>query len=101
MHGRRSLNLELTPLDPNLERNLRRSLRARAEMEENQRNANMEEQEEYQDARAGNREQRRAYDVDFNMSLRKLFTLVATSSHSCTVLPPTNTTNYDLMPHVI
>jgi hypothetical protein len=58
MHGQQSLNLELTPLDPDLERNLRRSLRTRVEMEKNQRNANMEEQEEYQDARAGNEEQR-------------------------------------------
>ena len=69
MFGRQSLNLELTPIDPNLERNLRRSLRAHAEMGDNQRNANMEEHEEYQDARAGNREQRRAYDVDFTTSL--------------------------------
>jgi hypothetical protein len=58
MHGRRSLNLELTPLDPNLERNLRRVHRARVEMEANPRNANEEEQEDYQDARAGNGEQR-------------------------------------------
>jgi hypothetical protein len=101
MHGQQSLNLELTPLDPELERNLRRSLRARVEMEENQRNANMEEQEEYQDARAGNEEQRRAYDMDFTTSLRELFALVATSSHSCIVLPLTNATHYDLKPHVI
>jgi hypothetical protein len=65
MHGRRSLNLELTPLDPGLERNLRRSLRARAVMGNNQRNPRMEEHqedqrnprreehEEYQDARDG------------------------------------------------
>jgi hypothetical protein len=38
MHGWQSLNLEFTPLDPNLERNLRRSLRARAEMGDNQKN---------------------------------------------------------------
>jgi hypothetical protein len=48
------LNLELTPLDPDLERNLRRSLKACAEMGDNQRNANVEEHEEFQDARAGN-----------------------------------------------
>jgi hypothetical protein len=95
------LNLELTPLDPDLERNLRRSLRARAEMEENQRNANVEKHEEYQDARAGNGEQRRAYDLDFTRSLQELFTPVATSSHSCIVLPLTNATHYDLKPHVI
>jgi hypothetical protein len=38
-------------------------------MRDNQRNVNVEEHEDYQDARAGNREQRRAYDVDFTMSL--------------------------------
>jgi hypothetical protein len=58
MHGRRSLNLKLTPLDPNLKRNLRRVHRACVEMEANPRNANEEEQEDYQDARAGNGEQR-------------------------------------------
>ena len=57
MHGRRSLNLELTPLDPDLERNLRRAHRAHGEMEDNPRNANPEEHVEYQDARAGNVEQ--------------------------------------------
>jgi hypothetical protein len=73
MHGWRSLNLELTPLDPDLERNIRRAHRAQVEMGdnprnpreeehgENQRNPRMEEHEEYQDAREGNEEQRRAY----------------------------------------
>jgi hypothetical protein len=81
MLGRRSLNLELTPLDPDLERNLRRSLRARAEMGDNrrnprvedhqddQRNPRREEHEEYQDARDGNGENRRAYELDFTTSL--------------------------------
>jgi hypothetical protein len=101
MHGRRSLNLELTLLDPDLERNLRRSLRVHAKMGDNQRNANAEEHEEYQDARAGNGEQRRAYNMDFTTSLPELFAPVATSSHSCIVLPPTNATHYDLKPHVI
>jgi hypothetical protein len=101
MLGRRSLNLELTPLDPDLERNLRRSLRTCAKMGDNQRNAHVEEHEEYQDARAGNGEQRRAYDVDFTTSLWELFAPIATSSHSCIVLLPTNATHYDLKPHVI
>jgi hypothetical protein len=65
------------------------------------RNANEEEHEEYQDARVEHMEQRRAYDVDFTTSLRELFAPVATSSHSCIVLPPTNATHYDLKPHVI
>jgi hypothetical protein len=50
------LNLELTPLDPDLERNIRRAHRAHIEMEDIPRNANEEEQEDYQDARAGNGE---------------------------------------------
>jgi hypothetical protein len=60
------LNLELTPLDPDLERNIRRACRARGEMGDNQRNPRMEEheqnprneeeQEEYQDVRVGNGE---------------------------------------------
>jgi hypothetical protein len=81
MLGLRSLNLELTPLDPDLERNLRRSRRTHAEMGDNQRNPrveeheqnpreeNMEEHEEFQDARAGNGEHRRAYELDFTTSL--------------------------------
>jgi hypothetical protein len=101
MHGQRSLNLELTPLDPDLERNIRKAHRAYVEMGDNQRNANVEEHEDYQDARAGNMEHRRAYDVDFTMSLRELFAPIATSSHSSIVLPPTNATHYDLKTHVI
>jgi hypothetical protein len=88
-------------LAQHLERNIRKARRAHVEMGDNQRNAHVEEHEEYQDARAGNGEQRRAYDVDFTMSLRELFAPVATSSHSCIVLPPTNATHYNLMPHVI
>ena len=63
MRGRRSLNLELIPLDPDLERNLRRSRRTSFEMD-NPRNANPEEHEEYRDVRVGHMEQRRAYDMD-------------------------------------
>jgi hypothetical protein len=39
--------------------------------------------------------------MDFTTSLRDLFALVATSSHSCILLPPTNATHFDLKPHVI
>jgi hypothetical protein len=35
------------------------------------------------------------------MSLCELFASVATRSHSCIVLPPTNATHYDLKPHMI
>jgi hypothetical protein len=34
-------------------------------------------------------------------ALRELFAPIATSSHSCIVLPPTNATHFDLKPHVI
>jgi hypothetical protein len=113
MRGRQSLNLELTPLHPDLERNIRRVRQAQVEMGdnprnpreeehgENQRNPRMEEHEEYQDAREGNGEQRQAYEVDFTTSLRELFEPTAVRSHSCIMLPPTNATHYDLKPHVI
>jgi hypothetical protein len=100
MLGRRSVNLELTSLDPKLEITIRRARRAQVEMGDNQRNPRVEEHEEHQDAREGNGEQIRAYDVDFT-SLRELFAPTAVSSHSCIVLPPTNATHYDLKPHVI
>jgi hypothetical protein len=112
MYGRRSLNLELTPLDPDLKRNIKRERRAQAKMGDNQRNPRVEqhdenqrneqeENKEFQDARAGNGEHRRTYELDFTTSLRELFAPTAVSSHSCIVLPPTNATHYDLKPHVI
>jgi hypothetical protein len=112
MHGRRSLNLELTPLDPDLERNIRRARRAQAEMGDNQREPRVEqheenrrdeeeENEEFEDARAGNGEHRRMYELDFMTALHELFAPTAVSTHSCIVLPPTNATHYDLKPHVI
>lgn len=61
----------------------------------------MEEHKEYKDARAGNGEQRQAYELDFTTSLKELFAPIAVSSHSCIVLPPTNAIHYDLKPHVI
>ena len=91
MLGRRSQNLELIPLDPNLKRNLRRTRRALVEMGDDLRNTNPKEHVEYQDARAGNDEQARAWHVDFTTSRRDLFVLVVTSSHSCIVLPPIST----------
>jgi hypothetical protein len=48
------VNLELTSLDPDLERTLRRARRAQVEMGDNQRNPRVEEHEEHQDAREGN-----------------------------------------------
>ena len=69
MRGRRSLNLELIPLDPDLERNHRRTHREPIKMGDNERNARQEENREYQDARQENVEQNRAYNVDFTTSL--------------------------------
>ena len=101
MLGQRSLNVDLIPLDPNLERNLRRTHRAPIEMGNNERNAHQEETQEYQEAREENVEHIRAYNVDFTTPLQELFAPVATSSHSCIVLPTTNATHFDLKPHII
>ena len=110
MHGRRSLNLDLIPLDPKIDRTLRRTQRTpvecdiRGEMRDQRDNIpkNVEQPRfENEDARAENEEQVRAWNVDFTTSLRDLFAPVATSSHSCIVLPPTNATHFDLKPHVI
>ena len=96
MHGRRSLNLELVPLDPDIDRTLRRTQKATVvseisgEMGDWRENIpeNVEQPIfENDDVRAGNGEQARAWHVDFTTSLRDLFTPVATSSHSCIVLP--------------
>jgi hypothetical protein len=111
MRGRRSQNLDLIPLNPDLERTIRRIGRAPVEREtvemgENLRNVNQPaniEQPGFEnpDVRAENEEQVRAWNVDFTTSLLDLFAHVATSFHSCIVLPPTNATHFDLKPHVI
>ena len=110
MHGRRSQNLELIPLDPDLDRTLRRNWRApavseiRGEMGDRWENIPENAEQpifENEDARAGNEEQASAWHMDFTTSLWDWFAPVATSSHSCIVLPPTNATHFDLKPHVI
>jgi hypothetical protein len=110
MHGRRSLNLDLLPLDPKIIRTLRRTRRApvvskiRGEMGDQRDNIpeNVEHPIfENEDARAKNGKQVRAWHVDSTTSLRDLFAPIVTSSHSCIVLPPTNATHFDLKPHVI
>jgi hypothetical protein len=87
MLGRRSLNLDLTSLDPEIERTLRRRLRNSVEMGDNM--------------HAGENERHRGENVDHIRSLRDLFAPVATNSPSCIMLPPTNATHFDLKPHVI
>jgi hypothetical protein len=47
MRGQRSLNLELMPLYPDLERNLRKAQRAHVEMGDNERNAQQKENQDY------------------------------------------------------
>ena len=110
MHGRRSLNLELIPLDPDIDRTLWRTWRAtveseiRGEMGDQRDNMPKNVEQlifENENARVENGEQVRAWHIDFTRSLRELFAPIATSSHSCIVLPPTNATHFDLKPHVI
>jgi hypothetical protein len=87
MLGRRSLNLDLTSLDPEIEKTFRRRLRNFVEMRDNM--------------NAGENERHRGENVDHTISLRDLFAPVATNSPLCIVLPPTNATHFDLKPHVI
>jgi hypothetical protein len=86
MLGRRSLNLDLTSSDPEIERTPRRRLRNSIEMGDNM--------------NAGENERHRVENVDHTRSLRVLFAPVPTNS-PCTVLPPTNVTHFDLKPYVI
>ena len=74
MHGRRSLNLELIPLVPDIDRTLRKTQRAivvseiKGEMGDQRENIleNVEQPIcENEDVRAGNGEQARAWHVDF------------------------------------
>ena len=110
MQGRRSQNLELIPLDPDIDRTLRRTRRApivseiRGEMGDRQETIPENAEQpifENDNVRARNGEQARAWHMDFTTSLWDLFAPVATRSHSCIVLPPTNATHFDLKPHVI
>jgi hypothetical protein len=87
MLGRRSLNLDLTSLDPEIERTLRRRIRNSVEMGDNM--------------HAGENERHRGENVDHTRSLRDLFAHVTTNSPSFIVLPPTNATHIDPKPHVI
>jgi len=87
MLGRRSLNLDLTTLDPEIERTLWRRLRNSVKMGDNM--------------HGGENERNRGENVDHTITLRDLFAPVATNSPSCIVLPPTNATHFDLKPHVI
>jgi hypothetical protein len=92
MLGRRSLNLYLISLDPEIERTLRRRRRPPVVREFVEMGDNVH---------AGENGRHRGGNVDHTRSLRDLFTPVATNAPSCIVLPPTNATHFDLKPHVI
>jgi hypothetical protein len=84
MLGRRSLNLDLISLDPEIERTLRRRrrppvVRESVEMRDN--------------VHAGENERHRGENVDHTRSLGDLFAPVATNSSSYIVLPPSNATH--------
>jgi hypothetical protein len=85
MHGWRSLNLELIPLDPELERTLRRNLKTLAISKPT--------------IEMG--DQPVPKNVDLTRSLRDLFVPVAINSPSCIVLPPTNAMHFDVKPYDI
>jgi len=87
MLGRRSLNLDLKSLDPEIERTLKRRLRNSVEMGDNM--------------HAGENERNQWENIDHTRTLRDLFAPVVTNSPSCIMLPPTNATHFDLKPHVI
>ena len=82
----------MIPLDPDLERTLRRIRRAPVEREtvemgEYLRNANQRKNVEQprfvkEDVRAENFKQAKAWNMDFTTSLRNLFAPVVISSHS-------------------
>jgi hypothetical protein len=85
MIGRRSLNLKLIPLDPKIDRTLRKTRRApvesenRGEMGDQQDNIpqNVEQPRfENEGARAENFEQARAWNMGFTTSLRDLLRLI-------------------------
>jgi hypothetical protein len=92
MLGKRSLNLDLISLDPEIERTLRRRRRPPVVRESVEMGDNVH---------GGENERHRGENVDHTRSLRDLFAPVAINSPSCIVLPPTNATHFDLKPHVI
>lgn len=100
MLGRKSLNFELLPLDPDIDRVFGKKPRTLVRAKVEQRTTS-----EMGDNMTGNPkvnvEQPRAENVDYTRSLRDLFAHVVTNSASCIVLPPTNATHFDLKPHVI
>ena len=89
----RSLNLEIIPLDPVIERTARKNLRTPVELE-------TIEMGDQCDNIPEKVEQGKNENVEKTRSLRELFAPIATNSPSCIVLPTTNATHFDLKPHV-
>jgi hypothetical protein len=87
MLGRRSLNLDLTSLDLEIERTLRRRFRNSVEMGDNM--------------HANENERNQGENVDHTRTLRDLFAPVATNSLSCIVLPPTKSVPHPALPGLI
>jgi hypothetical protein len=83
------LNLELLPLDPDIDRVFRKKRKTPVQAKVERRTTS-----EMGDNMAGNPnvnvEQPRTKNVDYTRSLRDLFAPVATNSVSCIVLPPTS-----------
>jgi hypothetical protein len=96
MLGQRSLNLELLPLDPDLERVFRRKHKAHVERESVEMGGNVNVEQP-----RGENEQPRVKNMDYTRSLRDSFSPVKTNYALCIVLPPANATHFDLKPHVI
>jgi hypothetical protein len=87
MLGRRSLNLELTIFDLEIEITARENLSLLKNSEsESENSVEMGEQ---------------VQNVDPPRTLRELFAPITTNTPSCIVLPATNATHFDLKPNVI
>jgi hypothetical protein len=96
MLGRGSLNLELTPFDSEIERIARENLRADDFENPNYDLGNSIEMRGWVE----NLEER-LENAEASRTLMELFAPIATDTPSCKVLPTTNTTHFDLKPHVI
>jgi hypothetical protein len=87
MLGKRSLNLELTTFDPEIERIARENLSLL-------KNSESESEKSVEMGKLlGNR--------DPSRTLRELFAPITTNIPPCLVLPATNATHFDLKPNVI
>jgi hypothetical protein len=96
MLGRGSLNLELTPIDPKIERTARENLRT-TDFE----NLNSDLGNSIEMGGWVKNLEERLENAEASRTLMELFAPIAIDTPSCIVLPTTNTTHFDLKPHVI